>query len=298
MISATTRQPLKDIVIGLSLSEHAPDMSLRGLPPDEANRLVLRFAEKFLSHGATLAFGHDWRPDGVMEAVYDLAVRYTSLAEESAPTARLRNIVPWPARPALSRNEQESLRPILEIETGSLPPGLSETPPAGISETEWKHYLKSRALTWARRRLNDLSHVRVCAGGRTSGSAGRYLGIVEEAWLALKSSKPLFLAGVLGGASQHLINAVISREFDESLLRPLPDMVALYAKCRPLVPDDGDDSQLDPDALLQDFKACSADEFAARCGLTAAELPRLGESWDITEALDLVLKGCLKLYES
>jgi len=298
MISATTRQPLKDIVIGLSLSEHAADMSMRGLPAEETNRLVLRFAQTFLSHGATLVFGHDWRADGVMEAVYDLAVRYTSLADEETASARLRNIVPWPARPSLSPAEQESLQPILQIEAGSLPDGLTETPPPGISDNDWKTYLKARALTWTRRRLNDLASVRVCAGGRTTGSAGRYLGIVEEAWMALKSGKPLYLLGVLGGASQHLINAILKRDFDEALLRPLPGMVELYAKCQPLVPDGGEDAKLDPGTLLQDFTKCTAEVFAGRCGLAVPELERLAGSWDITEALDLVLKGCLKLHVS
>jgi SLOG cluster2 len=182
MISATTRQVLKDIVIGLSLSENTADMSIRGLPSDQVNKLVLRFSQTFLSHGACLVFGHDWRPDGVMEAVYDIAARYTSLSEETSfQSPRLRNIVPWPSHPTLSRSEQDSLSPMLKIELCSLPAGISETPPIDISQTDWKTYLRARALTHARRTLDELSRVRICAGGRTKGSSGRYLGIVEEA---------------------------------------------------------------------------------------------------------------------
>src|SRR5215472_5205297 len=104
MISATTRQPLKGVTIGLSLSENTADMSIRGLPSDQVHKLVLRFSQTFLAHGACIVFGHDWRTDGLMEAVYDLAVRYSSLTEEGSPESpRLRNIVPWPSHPALSR---------------------------------------------------------------------------------------------------------------------------------------------------------------------------------------------------
>jgi hypothetical protein len=37
-----------------------------------------------------------------------------------------------------------------------------------------------RALTHARRMLNDLSHSRICAGGRTGDSSGRYSPILAE----------------------------------------------------------------------------------------------------------------------
>jgi hypothetical protein len=144
--------------------------------------------------------------------------------------------------------------------------------------------------------LNDLSHSRICAGGRTEGSSGRYLGIVEEAWLALKSEKPLFLLGVLGGASQHLVNAILNLDFDETVLRPLPGMVELYEQCRPFVPDADQDSQLASDTLFNDFSTCTAEVFAQRCGLTVDDLQRLAQSWDITEALELVLKGCLSFF--
>src|SRR5271166_5512968 len=107
MISVTTRQPLKDVLIGLSLSENTADMSIRGLPSEEDHRLVLRFSQTFLAHGACLVFGNDWRPDGVMEAVYDFAVGFTSLTDEGSPqSTRVRNIIPWPSHPSLSQSEQ------------------------------------------------------------------------------------------------------------------------------------------------------------------------------------------------
>jgi hypothetical protein len=299
MISATTRQPLKNIVIGLSVSENTDDLSIRGLPREEINRLILRFSQTFLAHGASLVFGHDWRPDGVMEEVYDFAVRYTSLTDEEAPQgARLANILPWPSRPSLSTSEQDSLSPILKIEPSSLPPDLSETPPNGISQTDWIIYLRARALTYARRKLNDRSQLRICAGGKTKDSSGRYFGIVEEAWLALKSEKPLFLLGVLGGASQHLINAILKLDFDESVLRPLPGMVELYGRCRPFVLDVDDDSKLESETLLNDFSKYDAGVFAQRCGLTVEDLQLAAKSWDITAALNLVLKGCLNRVSS
>jgi len=48
----------------------------------------------------------------------------------------------------------------------------------------------------------------VGCGGRTSGAAGRYPGVIEEAFLALRASKPLYLAGILGGATRQVIDAI------------------------------------------------------------------------------------------
>jgi hypothetical protein len=182
---------------------------------------------------------------------------------------------------------------MLKIESCSLPADLSETTPNGFGETDWRTYLRARGLTHARRVLNDLSRVRICAGGRTKGSSGRYLGIVEEAWLALQSDKSLFLLGILGGASQHLINAILRLDFDEEVLRPSPGMLELYQRCKPFVLDSDKDSEFGSDTLLNDFRTCSTAAFARRCGLSVEHLRRLAQTWDVTEALDLVLKGCL-----
>src|ERR1700740_2241504 len=192
-----------------------------------------------------------------------VTLRYQKRHLSKAP--RLRNILPWPSHPTLSRSEQDSLSPMLKIELCSLPAGISETPPIDISQTDWKTYLHARALTHARRTLDELSRVCICVGGRTKGSSGRYLGIVEEAWLALKNEKPLFLLGALGGASQHLINAILGLDFDDEVLRPMPGMTELYQQCRPFV-SDSEDSELASDTLINDFTACSATTFAQRCG--------------------------------
>src|SRR4030088_181367 len=75
-------RPLADCVVGISISE-SEEMVQLGFDRSEVNRCVVRLSESLLGAGARLAFGHDWRPGGVMEAVAALAVRYSSLAGDA-----------------------------------------------------------------------------------------------------------------------------------------------------------------------------------------------------------------------
>jgi hypothetical protein len=52
------------------------------------------------------------------------------------------------------------------------------------------------------------------------GTWGRYPGVVEEALLAVQEGKPLFLAGLLGGAARLVITAIEGQDMPEDFCRP------------------------------------------------------------------------------
>lgn len=66
--------------VGLSVSGTGEQMARRGFTEDGLNRLTVRLARALLTEGAALAFGHDWREGGVMEAVANIALDYRKAA--------------------------------------------------------------------------------------------------------------------------------------------------------------------------------------------------------------------------
>src|SRR5262249_51857710 len=76
-------RPLQNCVVGISISDSG-EMERLGFDRAEVNRFTVRLTESLLAAGARVAFGHDWRPSGVMEAVAALAIQYFTKPEKDA----------------------------------------------------------------------------------------------------------------------------------------------------------------------------------------------------------------------
>jgi hypothetical protein len=67
-----TDRPLAGCIVNLSISE-SDDSAERGFPSWQVNRVTLQIVAALFGQGASVVFGHDWREDGVMQAVYGFA---------------------------------------------------------------------------------------------------------------------------------------------------------------------------------------------------------------------------------
>jgi SLOG cluster2 len=211
---------LAGCVVSLSISE-SEESAERGFPVWQVNRVTLQVVAALFGQGVGVIFGHDWREDGVMEAVHSFARQMqppVPLSPQDAAAVGqplLRNLLPWPDTPRLPSDDLERLASTLRVEAAGLPAELERYEGETLSKSPndpLYRYLRARALTHLRHRLNAQCDARICIGGRTSGSAGRCPGVIEEALLALQSRKPLYLAGLLGGASRQVINAIEGRD--------------------------------------------------------------------------------------
>src|SRR5262249_24100765 len=144
-------------------------------------------------------------------------------AAPAAGQPLLRNLLPWPDRPALPMEDLKRLSSTLKVEAAGLPAELTDVERdarrAG-PESPLYQYVRARGLTFLRQRLDAISHARLCIGGRRTGFAGRYPGVVEEALLAVVNKKPLYVAGFLGGASQQIAEALQRRPMPDDFCRP------------------------------------------------------------------------------
>ena len=208
--------------VGISVSPSKDALRL-GYDDRQINRIVIRMAQYFLDRGMQVIFGHDWRNDGVMQAVADFAgrvsahPRYISHPENENPPLdhnreappRMLNVVATGAH-AISNtalNAEELGGGILKVTSMSEQlEKLSSKLYAleGNNSGETGEERRAWELTCLRHCLTALLHpgCRICFGGITEGFQGKEPGVTEEAKLALIYEKPLYLMGGFGGATR------------------------------------------------------------------------------------------------
>jgi len=269
------------------------------------NRTTLQIVAALFGQGASVVFGHDWREDGIMEAVYGFARQIQAPIPlspgQAAANAQplLRNLLPWPDKPHLPERDLEQLSSTLRVEPVGLPRELQafdgDARRVGPSNGLYQ-YVRARGLTFLRHRLNDASHVRFCLGGRGSGYAGRYPGIIEEAFLAIRENKPLYLAGFLGGATEQVVDAIEGKQMMDDFCAPTP-LQGLY-ESPPVKESDAatrDDRVIDRAAIWKVFAEAGREKLAAANGLTTEENSELFRTPVIDRAIELVLIGLSRL---
>jgi SLOG-like protein len=298
------QRPLAGMVVNLSISE-SEDSAERGFPAWQVNRVTLQVVAALFGQGVGVIFGHNWREDGVMEAVHGFARQMQSPVPISPGEADsigqplLRNLLPWPDEPSLPQEDLERLASTLRVEKAGLPADLRPYEQAarqdGVAGALYR-YLRARGLTNLRHQLGALANARLCLGGRTSGAAGRYPGVIEEAFLALRSHRPLYLVGLLGGAADQLIQAIEGRAMTEDFC-PSTHINQLYLAPPILEPDPRtrDDRLVDRGGIWEDFGRAGRAALADANGLSADENHELFSTPALDRVIHLVLTGLARI---
>src|SRR5277367_2051872 len=126
---STVQRPLAGCVVNLTVSESDASED-RGYPAWQVNRVTLQLVAALFGQGASVVFGHDWREDGVMEAVYGFARQVQApiplSPDQAAADAQplLWNLLPWPDKPYLPERDLEQLSSTLRVELAGLPKEL------------------------------------------------------------------------------------------------------------------------------------------------------------------------------
>lgn len=290
-MTTPTSQALRGVRLGVSIAassdeEGAPDLR-------ELNRTVERLCRQMLALGAGLAFGHDWRPDGVMAQVLELARTYQRTGDTEPP---LLNLVPWPMQPTLSTEEQDFLAGVLRVEQVGLPQALAAREAQLRAAPNGEAYLRARALTELRRRLTAHSTARICLGGKTRGYLSPLPGIVEEALLALEAGQPLYLSALQGGATRDVIDALSGAQAGAggAAWQPAAGVREAFdrlpARFEPTA-----QPAPDPAAAWQRLAAVGVEGIARSNGLTADENRRLFRVRSVSEVIDWTIIGLTRL---
>jgi hypothetical protein len=151
----------------------------------------------------------------------------------------------------------------------------------------------ARSLTAMREQMNGEIHARLLLGGQARG-LGKYPGLAEEALLALRSGKPVYLIGAFGGCAEAVIEALRGNK---------PAALTLDYQATEEVPRAAIDlynSQVQPGGEPIDYPALTADfekvgVAGLNNGLTAEENERLFTALHLPEMIALVLRGLGRL---
>lgn len=298
-------RPLTGLSVGLSISE-SDDSSQRGFPAWQVNRVTLQIVAALFGQGAGVVFGHDWREDGVMEAVHGFAQQMQPPDPISPEEARrsgqplLVNLLPWPDRPSLSDEDRARLSSTLRVESAGLPPELLELETKIHGQTGGPEYayLRARGLTHLRHRLDEFCQARFCLGGRRGGSQGHFPGVIEEALISVQNNRPLYLAGLLGGATRQVIDAIEGQPMPEDFCQPtkIHDLFAA-PPWRENDPATRRDRETDPEAVWMTFRDAGIKQIAERNGLDEKENAELFQTPVLDRAIQLVLTGLARHFQ-
>lgn len=199
--------------IGISTSP-CEDAARIGYDQRQINRLVIRTAQYFLDRDMRVIFGHDWRADGVMMAIAKFAIMVASSIagceeENRREPTRMLNIVPTGQNQlscAAIKTEQASggVIHVVSAKDSHDSPHIPSMDSSKWCRKDLQSDDRKTELTAFRHLLTDLLSpgCRICLGGKLDGYEGSMPGIIEEARLAIKLKKPLFLLGGYGGATR------------------------------------------------------------------------------------------------
>jgi hypothetical protein len=283
--------------VGISVAADDARLARRGFTMAGMNRFTVRIARALLADGARLAFGHDWRPEGVMEAIASVAFDYGSTRTAAGEPPVILNLLPWPnERSETDPSLLTRLERIVEVRPVGLPQDLPQVTgdfPRGTPE--WR-YRRARGLTLMRRELTRLCSARIAFGGKFEAFDGRLPGIVEEVFLALYAEQTVYLAGLLGGAAEAM-GRVLLEGGDPSALWRHVQLEELYRQHQGPSAPGLDDSALDLEALSAYLASGDARERLLNNGLSESENRRLLHSSLEEEVLALTIRGLRKVAE-
>lgn len=218
------------LVVALSVSE-AEDLPRFGLRRPHLDDVLLEISRYLLVAGVRLAYGGHLGSVGYTVRLADLL--YDPIVEQlrgvpapgAAHPAELISYLAWPTTGTAA--DIARLRELVEVRRCARPSGLDEsvdsafvaTPSTEIpADSPMHRFAWARGLTLMRQQQTDEVAARVVVGGRLGpageGYRGRMPGVLEEALLAIRAERPVYLVGAFGGCARLVFDAL------EGLSRP------------------------------------------------------------------------------
>lgn len=171
-------------------------------------------AQKIIRNDALLMYGGDLRPNGFTQFLFEEA-KVVSNHSPNEKKILIENYTSWPMQQSDSSELKQwtaEHKGVCKFINCGLPSDVEYT-----TGDEITGYILGRCLTDMRKRMIDVSDVRICAGGKISDFKGCMPGILEEVLLAVEQKKPIFLLGGFGGMSERICRYLSTKILPEEL---------------------------------------------------------------------------------
>ena len=150
-------------------------------------------------------------------------------------------------------------------------------------------------LSSMRNEMNEYIDARIIMGGKVSGFSGVYPGILEEALLALRKEKPLFIIGSFGGVSKLLAELITDQISEKEFIDKLKfneDYDFFKEKYNEFV-ENTDVEEIDYHRVLCEIKDRGI--VGLNNGLSKEENEKLFVTNNIIEVVTIILKGLCEI---
>jgi hypothetical protein len=196
---------LKNLKMGISISD-SPDLEESGYSSMHLQDASVEFVRYLLVHGATMIYGGDLREGGFTFLFSELAKLYGR--KERDGEYRFKNYFAWPVHLKLNKpDELDFKQSKVAIEKLPLPDFVKDINSSEFLSWEGNEakIIWAKSLSYMRETMNKNCHARIFLGGQVKGFKGKYPGIIEEAFYALKDNMPVYFIGAYGGATGEII---------------------------------------------------------------------------------------------
>ncbi len=268
-----------NIAISISKSQDAEAYGLGEIPLRD---FIIELTRHLLAHKQSLLYGGDVRYDksiNFAEIIIKLSETYSHTKDPS-----ITNYLAHTLYTKLDNTLKSDLKGVVKLEDVAY-----DSHNIGIEKSQLPDEIVfSEELSKTRKKMNKDLDVRIVAGGKLDGFSGKYPGILEESYLALKAKKPTFLIGAFGGATTKVIEALEGdkpKEFTLKFQLKNKKFSSLYTQYKVI----GKSKQLKYSKMVKYLNSVGID--GLNNGLTKKENLRLFDSKNIYEIVFLILKG-------
>jgi hypothetical protein len=293
----------QQLVVALSISE-AEDLPRFGLRKPHLDDVLLEISRYLLVAGVRLAYGGHLGSVGytvrLADLLYDPIIEQLrgELVPGAARPAELISYLAWPT--ASTAADIARLGALVEVRRCARPADLDETVDAAFVvapsmdipvDSAMHRFAWARGLTMMRQRQTDEVAARVVVGGRLGpagdGYRGRMPGVLEEALVAIRAERPVYLVGAFGGCARLVFDALEGHsrpelQWDHQRVAPHSEGLRTLYQQRGVAWDQYD-------AIAAELKTRGL--AGLKNGLTVDENRELATSRSAERIVELVLRG-------
>lgn len=279
----------KKIAISVSINE---DLEKIGLSEQHLNDISIEIARYIIANDGTALYGGDLRENGFTYYFSELSNQYKKINDKDF---KFVNYFVFPNTKRLTRDvridfhsKQIEIKEILVPKTIS----IDEQKEYNSNKCIEDRYSFCECFKEMRIQMAKDCSARILVGGKSTNYLGYIPGVIEEALYTLKESKPLFLVGGFGGATEKLIR-LIKGDMVEELTNDFQYNTEFLSEFKSYVNSKCD--YTDFNLLKTELSKFGVEKISELNGLSIEENEMLFSSKNIHQILYLLMKGLKKI---
>jgi hypothetical protein len=274
----------KNVKVGISISSNE-EMEEYGINYVHLKDYLIEISRYMISSNIKIVFGGDLNrtgDDNYLNTLIELIYTYSNHPGEGEQV--ITNYIASYLSDFVSKDQEADVTPYIKY----VRVGLSR-----YEKNLKKNSRKRKAISLSKMRteMNKNIDYRISIGGKFTNYSGKYPGVFEEIYDAIKTKKPLFLVGGFGGVTREVIDIIHKRkakylteenQFKDREYKKFVGDYNKYCEGRDLDP-------INYNIAIEDISKMKISDL--NNGLTTDENEELFKTKDLVKIITLILKG-------